>query len=76
METYSNNANCYGSVPTPIDPSVTWRIIGGNMNGLRPYGDTAALMAVSGILCALQADTILELLPLWAHRDNPPVTTS
>jgi hypothetical protein len=45
-------------VPTPIDPSVTWSIIGGNVNGLRPYGDMAALITVAEILRALQVDTI------------------
>jgi hypothetical protein len=58
-ETYSNDAKCCGSVPTPIDLSVTWRIIGGNMNGLRPYGDIAALITVAEILRALQAETIV-----------------
>jgi hypothetical protein len=57
-ETYSNGVKCYGSVPNPIDPSVTWRIIGGNVNGLRPYGDMAALLKVAERLHALQADTI------------------
>jgi hypothetical protein len=57
-ETYSNDAKCYGSVPVPIDPYVTWRIIGGNMNGFKPYGDMAALIAVAERLRALQAETI------------------
>jgi hypothetical protein len=58
METYSNDAKCSGSVPIPIDPSVTWRIIGGNVNGLIPYGDMAALITVAERSRALQADTI------------------
>jgi hypothetical protein len=57
-ETYSNDAKCYGSVPTPIDPSVTWRIIGGNMNGLKPYGGMAELIIVAERLRALQAEAI------------------
>jgi hypothetical protein len=57
-ETYSNDAKCYGSVPTPIDPRVVRMIIGGNVNGLRPYGDMAALITVAERLCALQAETI------------------
>jgi hypothetical protein len=28
MEIYSKYAKCYGSVPVPIDPNVTWRIMG------------------------------------------------
>jgi hypothetical protein len=57
MET-CNYAKCYGNVPNPIDPSVTWRIIGGNVKGLRPYGDTATLITVAERLRALQAETI------------------
>jgi hypothetical protein len=57
-ETYRNNAKCYGSVPTPIDPSVRWRIIGGNLNGIRPYGDMTAIITVADRLRALQAETI------------------
>jgi hypothetical protein len=45
-------------VSTPIDPSVTWRIIGGNVNGLRQYGNMAALITVAERLRALQAETI------------------
>jgi hypothetical protein len=48
-------------VPTLIDPSITWRIIGVNVNGLRPYGDMAALITVAEILRALQAQTIAFL---------------
>jgi hypothetical protein len=41
-----------------MDPSVTWRIIGGNVNGFRPYGNMAALIKVAEILRALQSETI------------------
>jgi hypothetical protein len=57
-EIYSNDAKCYVSVPAPIDPSVIWNIIGVNVNGLRPYGDMAALITVAERLRALQAETI------------------
>jgi hypothetical protein len=61
-ETYNNGAKCYWSVPAPIDPNVTWRIIGGNVNGLiKPSGDMAALITVSERLRALQAETITSL---------------
>jgi hypothetical protein len=43
----SNDAKCYGSVPTPIDTSERWRIIGVNVNGLRPFGDMASLITVA-----------------------------
>jgi hypothetical protein len=54
----SNDAKCYGSFPAPIDPNATWRIIGGNMNGLKQYGTMAALVTVAEILCALHVGTI------------------
>jgi hypothetical protein len=46
-DVYSNDAKCYGSVPDPIDTRETWRIIGGNVNGLRPFGDMASLIKVA-----------------------------
>jgi hypothetical protein len=58
METYSNDAKCYGSMPNPIDTSVTWRIIGGNVNVLIPYGNMAALITVAERLRAIKAEKI------------------
>jgi hypothetical protein len=46
-DAYSNDAKCYGSVTAPIDTSETWRIIGENVNGLRPFGDIASLITVA-----------------------------
>jgi hypothetical protein len=43
----SNEAKCYGSIPAPIDTRETWRIIGVNVNGLRPFGDMASLITVA-----------------------------
>jgi hypothetical protein len=57
-ETYINDYKCYGSVPNPIYQSVTWRIMGGNVNRLRPHVDMAALLTVSERLRALYAETI------------------
>jgi hypothetical protein len=58
IETYSNDAKCYGSARAPIDPNATWRVTGGNVNGLSPYYNMAALTTVTEILRALQAETI------------------
>jgi hypothetical protein len=55
---YSNYAKCYGSVPAPIDKSEKWRIIGGNMKGLRPFGDMASLITVTERLRALQTESV------------------
>jgi hypothetical protein len=46
-DAYSNGYKCYGSVPDSIDTSETWWIKGGNMNGLRPFGDMASLITVA-----------------------------
>jgi hypothetical protein len=58
MDAYSNDAKCYGSVPAPIDTSETWRIIGVNVKGLRPFGDMESLITVAERLLALQTDSV------------------
>jgi hypothetical protein len=58
-DAYSNDAKCYGSVPNPIDTSETWRIIGKNLNGLRPFGDMASLITVAERLRALQTEWVV-----------------
>jgi hypothetical protein len=55
---YSNDAKCYGSIPAPIDTRETWRIIGGNMNGIRSFGDIASLITVAARLRALQTESV------------------
>jgi hypothetical protein len=57
-DTYSNDAKCYGSLPDPIEMNTTWRIIGVNVNGLKPCGGMAALITVAERLLAPQAATI------------------
>jgi hypothetical protein len=42
----------------PINESETWRVGGGNANGLRQYGDMADLISVTKRKIPLQADTI------------------
>jgi hypothetical protein len=46
-------------MPAPIDPNVTWWIIGGNSNRLKPYGNMAAMITVDEQMRALQAETIV-----------------
>jgi hypothetical protein len=55
---YDDDTQCYGHAPGPINESETWRIIGGNSNGLRSYGDMADLISISKRTQALQAGTI------------------
>jgi hypothetical protein len=57
-DSYSNAAKCYGSVPAPIDTRETWRIIGGNVNGLRPFGYIASYITVADRLRALQTESV------------------
>jgi hypothetical protein len=54
-ETYTNDAKCYGRVPSPIDSNVTWKIIGSNLNGIKLYDDMFTLITVAERLRALQA---------------------
>jgi hypothetical protein len=55
---YSNDAQCYGDIPTPIEEASIWRIIGGNVNGLNPYGDMGDLLTILERLRNLQAVNI------------------
>jgi hypothetical protein len=58
MDAYINDTKCNGSVPTPINTSETWQIIGGNVNGLMPFGDMASLITVAERLRALQTESV------------------
>jgi hypothetical protein len=55
---YDDDTQCYGHAPGPINESETWRIIGGNANGLRTYGDIADLISITKRTRALQSGTI------------------
>jgi hypothetical protein len=57
-DAYSNYAKCYGSVPAPIDTSKKWRITGGNVKGLSPFGGMTSLITVAERLRALQAESV------------------
>jgi hypothetical protein len=55
---YDDDTQCYGHGPGPVNESEIWRIIGGNSNGLRPYGDMADLISIAKRTRALQSGTI------------------
>jgi hypothetical protein len=55
---YSKDTQCYGDIPTPIDETSIWIIIGGNVNGIKTYVDMGDLLTILEILRALQAGTI------------------
>jgi hypothetical protein len=55
---YSKDTQCYGDIPTLIDETAIWRIIGGNVNGIKPYGDMGDFLTILERLRALQVGTI------------------
>jgi hypothetical protein len=55
---YIRDIQCYGDIPTPIDETAIWRIIGGNVNGIKPYGDMGDFLTILERLRALQVGTI------------------
>jgi hypothetical protein len=55
---YSKDTQCCGDIPTPIDETTIWRIIGGNVNGITPYGDMGDFLTILERLRALQVGTI------------------
>jgi hypothetical protein len=55
---YSKDAHCYGDIPTPIEETSIWRIVGGNVNGIKPYRDMGDFLKILERLRALQAGTI------------------
>jgi hypothetical protein len=57
-KTYSKDTKCYGYIPTPIDETAIWIIIGGNINGIKPYRDMGDFLTILERLRALQVGTI------------------
>jgi hypothetical protein len=55
---YSKDTQLYGDIPTPIDETAIWRIIRGNVNGIKPYGDMGDFLTILERLRALQVGTI------------------
>jgi hypothetical protein len=56
---YSKDTQCYGDKPTPIDETEIWRIIGGNVNDIKPYRDMGDSLTILERLRALQVGTIV-----------------
>jgi hypothetical protein len=48
----------FGHAPEPIEEDKTWRLVGGNINGIKPYGGSADLISVMEILKLLQTGTV------------------
>jgi hypothetical protein len=48
----------FGHSPEPIEEDKTWRLVGGNTNGIKPYGESADIISVMERLKLLQIGTV------------------
>jgi hypothetical protein len=48
----------FGHAPEPIEEDKTWRLVGGNTNGIKPYGGSADLISVMERFKLLQTGTV------------------
>jgi hypothetical protein len=55
---YNKDAILFGHVREPIEQYKTWRLGGGNTNGIKPYGGSADLISVMERLKLLQTGTV------------------
>jgi hypothetical protein len=72
---YNESAQSWVNSPAPINENETWRIAGGNSNGIKPYGDMKKLIPIVERLRNLQAGGTLlnETNVEWhklEHREN------
>jgi hypothetical protein len=72
---YNESAQSWVNSPAPINKNETWRIAGGNSNGIKPYGDMKELVPIVERLRNLQAGRILlnetnVEWHKWEHREN------
>jgi hypothetical protein len=55
---YNKDVLLFGHAPEPIEEDKTWCIVGGNINGIKPYGGAADLSSVLARLKLLQTGTV------------------
>jgi hypothetical protein len=55
---YNKDVLLFGHAPEPIEEDKTWRLVGGNTNGIKPYGGSADLISVMEMLKLLQTGTV------------------
>jgi hypothetical protein len=55
---YNKDVLLFGQAPEPIKEDKTWRLVGGNTNGIKPYGGSAELISVMERLKFLQTGTV------------------
>jgi hypothetical protein len=56
---YNKDVILFGHAPEPIEEDKTWRLVGGNTNGIKPYGGSSDLISVMERLKLLQTGTVL-----------------
>jgi hypothetical protein len=55
---YNKDVLLFGHAPEPIEEDKTWRLVGVNTNGIKPYGGSANLISVMERLKLLQTGTV------------------
>jgi hypothetical protein len=55
---YNKDILLFGHAPEPIEEDKTWRLVGGNTNGIKPYGGSSDLISVMERLKLLQTGTV------------------
>jgi hypothetical protein len=55
---YNKDVILFGHAPEPIEEDKTWRLVGENTNGIKPYGGSADLISVMERLKLLQTGTV------------------
>jgi hypothetical protein len=55
---YNKDVILFGHAPEPIEDEKTWRLVGRNTNGIKPYGGSADPISVMERLQLLQTGTV------------------
>jgi hypothetical protein len=56
---YNESAQSWINASVPINEDETFRLVGGNANGIKPYGDLAEFIPIVERLKSLQAGSVL-----------------
>jgi hypothetical protein len=71
---YNESAQSWINAPAPANEDETFRLVGGNTNGIKPYGDLAKFIPTVERLKSLQAGSVLLNESnvewyRWEHRE-------
>jgi hypothetical protein len=55
---YNKDIILFGHAPEPIEEDKIWRLVGGNTNGIKPYGGSADLISAMERLKLIQTGTV------------------